>query len=641
MPSIKQVGTKVRYALERLDGGYNTKDSPSRIGPYETPDALNVVFNDRGSAWTRDGTAYLNTQAIGSSPIDGQASYNGSMVAWAGGNMYRASIVTNGAGTGVPSTCTWVTIASAEGRFSSGVKVAHGVYQNILFCSDGTNGPWKYTGPTAFYNMGIATPASAPAASGTSAGSIATGTYYYGVSFVNSQAVEGEIGPITTVAITTSSTIGLVSVPVGTSIQGVDKRRIYRGTQVDGPFRRVGEIANNTTTTYADTTANEAEGTESVEDASSPTPFTTIQLHQEMLFFDDSSNRSLLRWTDPTVPFISQAENFEPIDNGDGEVILAVASQDSFLTAFKYNNNTSIETVDPLDTLTWVKRRSPSNLGIVGPRAFTNTSNGIVFVGRQNNKLTGLHYLNGSNVVETSDGKLRTLSISEKIEYDLLNLIPDSAWANMAIGNFKNQLYIAYASEQTRNTKIFWLDLNRIGTEGQPGSWAPWDGIEVTGFCIHDGHLYAGGSASDGRVYRLNVGAYNDVGAAIDSYYWTKEIGGESDASLDSYIKDFRAVYIWQEKLGNFNMSVRWRVDGDTGSGNGQDISLAGGGSTWGSMVWGVDPWGGTRRDFSTRIPIGKLKGNRIQFRFDNQNTANQAFKVHRMEVDMNLRRNK
>ncbi len=225
MPSLKQVGTKTRYSIERFDGGYNTKESPSRIGPYETPEALNIVFDDEGSVSTRGGSQYLNTQAIGSSPIDGQISYNQSMVAWAGGNMYRASISTNGSGVGVPSTCTWVTVPSAEGKFASGVKVAAAVYQQILFCSDGTNGPWKYTDPTHFHNMGIAIPATGVVASGTSAGSVATGTYYYAVSFVNSQAVEGERNVFpTTVTIATTSTIGLTSIPVGTTLQGVDKR---------------------------------------------------------------------------------------------------------------------------------------------------------------------------------------------------------------------------------------------------------------------------------------------------------------------------------------------------------------------------------------------------------------------------------
>lgn len=628
MPSIRNVGGKVRYSLERLDGGQNTKDSPSKIGAFETPECLNVVFDDAGSVATRDGTATFNTQAIGSFTVDGGVSYKNTMVVWANGGMYRAS------GT------TFVPVTAASGKFTAGQKVASKIYQNILFCSDGSNGPWKYTGGENFYKMGIDVP-SAPTGTSNGAGSLSTGTYYYAVSYVNSQAVEGEVGSASVaVVLTNSSTVRLTDIPVGSALVGADKRRIYRAENQSGPFRRIGEIADNTTTTFDDTVANGAEGVESIEDATAPTPFKTIELHKERLFFDDSSNRSFLRYTDFTNPFVSQVENFEPIDQGDGEDILAVCSQDDFVTAWKENSNSSIETPDPSDDLTWIKRKSPSNLGIVGPLAFAKMQNGVIFVGRQNGRLTGLHVLSGLQVVETFDGRLRSQNISEKVEYDLLNLIEDTGWDDIALTVYKNRLYMAYPFEgSSNNSRILWLDLNRFVPPNQPGSWAPWDGLTIGQFFTHRGVLYGTSAAANGKVFQFDAGAYSDSGSAINSYFWTKEIGGQEEGELDSYVKDLREIYVWHARLGDYNMSVRFRVDGDSGTGLAYNINLNPAGSVWGTMIWGVDPWGGQRTDFEVRIPIGRVTGKRFQIRFDNQNTANQGFKVHRLEVGMNLRR--
>ncbi len=86
-------------------------------------------------------------------------------------------------------------------------------------------------------------------------------------------------------------------------------------------------------------------------------------------------------------------------------------------------------------------------------------------------------------------------------------------------------------------------------------------------------------------------------------------------------------------------MNLRYRVDGDSSSGQAYAINLNPASQNWGSMVFGVDPWGGTRTDFETRVPVGRTIGRKFQFRFDNQNTLNQGFKVNRLEVGMNLRR--
>lgn len=614
------------FVIPRFDGGLNTKDSKSRIGITESPDALNVVFDDEGSVATRQGSTLFNTQAVGSAPIDGISSYNGSMIIWHGGDMYRAS------GT------TFVTIASAQNQFASGAAVAHIVYQNLLFCSDGTNGAYKYDG-SAFRQMGIAIP-SAPTAASDGAGNVETGSYNYRISNLNTQAVEGEAGSMSvTVTLATTAAVTISGIPTAPVSHGIDARYIYRASVPTGPYRFVGSIADNTTTTFADSVGATtwAVAAQAIEDGTAPTPFTTIAQHREVLFFDDSSERTLLRYTESGNPFVSKAANFRPLNKGDKSDIVRIDVQDNLVTTLKDNSTWLLDMVDPADPLTWVITKSPSNYGIVGMQAATLIPNGLLFVGKQNGKVTGLHVLSGFQVLETADSKLRTRSISEKIEDNILSF-PSNLWSKISLGTFQNRIYMLCAiSGDTKNDHIYWFDINRIGSEGQPGSYSLWDGISGSVISQHEGDLYIGSSDSIGQIYKIEDGTYNDRGSAINSYFWTKEFGGKE--VIESWIKDFRKFNLWYAKTGSWNMGVRYRKDGDSSDGNEILVDLTPGGSLWDTAIWGLDEWGGAQTDNETQHSFGTLLGRRLQMRFDNQDTANQYFKVHRLELLMNLRR--
>jgi hypothetical protein len=631
VPKIQDVGNRIRFSVERFDGGYNTKDSPSEILPFDTPDCLNVQFDIRGSVQTRDGTDKWNTTSIGTSAIDWGISYNNTMIVWSNGAMWKNS---------GPTGTAFTKVTTSSGKFATGVAVGAIVYQNILFCSDGTNGPWKYTGGESFYNMGIDTP-SAPTGASNGAGSVSTGTYYYAVSFVNSQVVEGQISSASAgIAVTSSATVRLTGIPTGSSLAGVNERYLYRADAASGPFRRIATLSDNTTTTYDDTIANGSEGKSPILDGTKPDAFKTIEQHQERLFFDSSEDRTFIRYTEVQNPFIAPGINEEPISSGDGEDIQAIASQDQVLIIFKKNKSYGIITTDPADDTTWQKLELPANYGIIGPKAFTKVQNGIMFVGQQNWRITGLHFLSGIRLQETSDGKLRSLNISQRIEYDLLHYMNESLWSSIVLNQFQNRLFMAYAYlGSPRNDRIFWLDLNRLGYEGEPGSWAPWSGINASVIFPHYGYLIFGDSTTTGFVRKLTPGVYNDSGSAIDSYFWTKQLAGDSEGQIGSYVKDLRELFIWFQKLGSYHMNVRVRVDGDTSAGVAYPVSLAQTSALWGSMVWGVDPWGGLQTDFDERIPLPGYLGKKFQIRFDNQNTAGQAFRVHRIELGMNMRR--
>ena len=628
MPSVERSGDKkVEYTLEKLDGGLNTRFSPSDIGPYDSPDCLNVVFDSQGSVATRDGSVLFNTQAIGSFAIDGLASFNGTMVAWAGGTMWRAS------GT------TFVTIGSAQSVFTPGNKVSFVQYQNLLFNSDGLV-RYKYDG-AGFFQMGIAIPTQAvSAASG--ANGLVTGSVNYKVAFFNTQAVEGQLGTgSTTLTLSASAIVGLSSVPVGATSHGVNGRFIYRSNSGSaGVFKRVGTINDNTTTTFSDNTAIGSEGTTGQTDGTAPTPFTTIALHKERLFFDDSSDRSILRYTEYTNPFVSEALSFKRINTKSGRNITAIGIQQDVVTSFMDDDDTWIVDMgeDPSDDTTWAEPfRSPSNFGIAGPRAFVNIPNAILFVGKRDGKLTGFHIISGTEVVQTADRLLHSEQAAKNIE-NTIKALPSTGWANIAMDSFNNQILVGtqYGADAS-NAHAFWFDINRVSDDGDPGSWSLWSGITPAAFVVHNGAFYYGTSTATGFVHKLFPGAiYSDNGVAIDSYWWSRMEG--FGKGLESIVKDFRRTHIWYALLGNWIMRFKWRIDGDMGVGTTYDVDLNPGGSLWNNFTWGNANWGGGATDRDLPISLGSSLGRRIQQGVDNANTVGRAFKLHRFITDANLR---
>lgn len=109
--------------------------------------------------------------------------------------------------------------------------------------------------------VGIGAPGAATAAAAAGAG-LSIGAYTYSVTFVNSV---GETSAGTEVSVTTTSgnqQVSLTAIPLGATGSGVTGRNIYR-TKVGGATgteQFVASLANNTATTYTDSTADTALG---------------------------------------------------------------------------------------------------------------------------------------------------------------------------------------------------------------------------------------------------------------------------------------------------------------------------------------------------------------------------------------------
>jgi hypothetical protein len=204
---------------------------------------------------------------------------------------------------------------------------------------------------------------------------------------------------------------------------------------------------------------------------------------------------------------------------------------------------------------------------------------------------------------------------------------------------YKNGVYISLTkgAGQTQNNKVYYIDISPDNTDGPKAEpWVPFSGISAAQFVIYAGDLYWGTSLATGYLYKQTVGVYNDDGAAIDSYYWTKEFVGYKGEESNS--KDFRFTNLLVDMPGAYFMGVSFRADSDKGLGTEYNLSLDPGTSVWGTMVWGVDAWGGGSFQSDQKLYLSGLRGKRIQFKFSNKNTAGQMFKVHWQNFTYNLK---
>ena len=295
----------------------------------------------------------------------------------------------------------------------------------------------------------------------------------------------------------------------------------------------------------------------------------------------------------------------------------------------------------------WQRLKTNAKYGGTSHRAIVDYSNLQMYFGQQGGTPTGFYALSGTDTSPDATNLVITSMFgdakSDRIEPDVFSF--QSAYvANIAGIQFKNKLYFAvtYGSGNLTNNRIYQFDFQRRDKGRTVGSWVPWTGLNAAVFTIYGGKLYFGSSSANGFVYQLIDGTYNDDGGgtdgtAINSYFWTKEFEGPTP-SLSEMEKDYRYANFIMQTLGNWIIGVTQRVDSDVGDGDLTEVSINPGGSQWGTMVWGTDEWGGgvTRANF--KIELGTKVGKKIQFKFDNRNTADRAFKVLRGDIYFNRR---
>lgn len=620
-----------------FDGGKNSKYERSLIADDESPDCQNVVIDD-GAVETRQGVSKLNTAAVGSFVGDGiytrrDRSTAETMVAFWNGTMYAL------AGT------TFSTVPSAQSVFTAGIRVGAAQDENYLFAGNGSALSYKYNG-TDFTRHGIYAPTATASVASNGAGLLtASGQYRYRVTYLNSALVESDVGPATP-TFTISSTSGqnrISSLPVAPQSHGVASRVIYRTASSGTTFLRLTTINDNTTATYDDNTPDSGLGVAAPTDNGVPPSYNAIIFHPSLgrLFMNDPANPGLVWWTEAGNPYTVGSLNFQAIGDNTSDLVKGFAIQDNSLIVF-CENSISIGYFPDNEPENWKWITSSSPFGSKSPYCLLRYENRVLFPAVQNGKLVGFADFAGSSINPSATfltiSTLQSDTMSDRIEPDVFN-IQESYVTNVSGIVFKNKAYITvtYGSGNTTNNRYYLYDFSiaRIKKTKLP-AWIPNTGVAASQFTIYGGRLYCQSSTANGRVYQMESGSYNDDGAAIDSYFWTKEYPGY--ANEINYQKDFRYANILLETSGNYYMDLVYRMDSDAGGGDAQQIYLNPGGSLWGTMVWGRDLWGGGNLQKEIRQFLGTSRGKRIQFKFSNQNKVDQKFKVFRLNFAYNVK---
>lgn len=606
-----------------FDGGLNTLFNPALIADNESPDCMNVVF-DNGGVETRGGSEPL-ASSLGSFTIDSlytKHNNNGSeqLIAFADSKMWRVSL--NSA----------VSISSTQNIFAAGTRVSAAEAENYMFIGNGLTSPMKYDGTTVTTH-GIPAPVSAPSLTSINSG-ILSGPYAYVYTNVNSALVESDISPLQGISV--SGATVRVQFNNAPAIAGVIQRRIYR-TEVSGSTPKLlTTIADNTTMSYDDNIADTALGDDAPIDNGQPPTYSIIKYHGGLrrMFMNDISNPSYVWYTEADNPYTVKVTNFFRMGDDTGDLVNAFEVYENVVVVFCVRFNYIIYFPDNTPT-SWIVSKTKATYSSRSPFGIVAYQNKLLFPATDAGVFVGFSQYEGENI--SADVTFLTIAnigsdlVSDKIRPDM-EQIQQNYIKNISSIVYKDRVYIAvtYAAGAQLNNRIYVLDFSiGVVSNKQQFSWSRWDNLNISQFAIFEDKLYGASSSTTGIVLQLLHSTPTDSGQPIDSYYWTKEFPGYDNETNND--KDFRYLNFLADTVGDFQMGVRYRTDSEISQGNEQPVTLNPGGSLWGTMIWGVDPWGGGVMSREYKLFLGTARGRRIQFQFNNLNAFSQRFKVHFM----------
>lgn len=220
---------------------------PAEAQPGQAAEVANF-YKDREALRRRKGFTALGSALSPAQSHDGLAWYkidstefliaahNGSLVDWF--HATPGTALTGSAGkltAGTDANAAWI-----DGRMYWG----DGIKQNVRH--DGTD----------VQQVLPAAPATAPTVAAGSATGL-TGAYAYFVTFVNGDGLHSAASPQSAVVSVTDQKIDLTDIPTAAAGQNVVARAIWRNKDAFAEFYLVTTIADNTTTTYTDSTLDD------------------------------------------------------------------------------------------------------------------------------------------------------------------------------------------------------------------------------------------------------------------------------------------------------------------------------------------------------------------------------------------------
>jgi hypothetical protein len=238
----------------------------------------------------------------------------------------------------------------------------------------------------------------------------------------------------------------------------------------------------------------------------------------------------------------------------------------------------------------------------------------------------------GSDLQSTRIEKTMLLVNEDLAENIISHVYERKAYISLPIDVVNSDLSITSATENNR-ILVFDFSLGRLDRK-QRESWTLWDNAKFSCFTTYrhsqrdKTQLYGGNAVANGFIRELNKENiyYDNIDDPINSYYFTKRFSGNKRD--ENYHKDFRYALILHEiSTTAQNMNFTYIVDGQT-TGTTNVIPLTGT-QTWGTALWGSFLWSPGNGSTEQRSYTSPTFGKRIQFKFDNQNTTGNHFKIY------------
>jgi hypothetical protein len=325
----------------------------------------------------------------------------------------------------------------------------------------------------------------------------------------------------------------------------------------------------------------------------SPPNATMVAFHKNMAFAAGNSAA-------PSTLYFSDLGNIEnwttglsgnvSVETNDGSIIRAIFPGYDALYIFKDN---SIWRLSGDDKDTFQLQRMISNVGVTSVNAVSLVSNDFFMTSSQGD-------------VYIYDGAVDLKLISTKVE-GTTHSANFSRFQYVSTVTFDKDYYVSFSNTgSSSNDRILSFDSFHL-------AWTKFFGFNANALAVaNDGtgkDMIVFGDYS-GFVYKYPSGT-DDAGTSISTSYTTKYFRFPEAAPT----KDFKLLRVFANQQGNYNLTVETRKDFE-GTGTTTDLSLAGGGSLWGTAVYGVDSYGGQNL-ITGRIEVNK-EGDFFQIKFTN-----------------------
>lgn len=347
--------------------------------------------------------------------------------------------------------------------------------------------------PTVTF-LGIASPTGATVDNATAGGSMTVGTYSYKVTFYNSTiGQESNPSPVSGGVTLTAGNqqVSLTSIPVSSDTQ-VNRRRLYRTTVNGGIWLYLGEITDNTTTTYTDNIPDSSLGIAIEETGNGVPPALHKLADYKGHIFGSTISSSRLWFSGQGKPGSFDSNDFRDLTDSAGAITAIV----KFLGQLIIFKSESIWIVTGEDRNTFIVTKQLSGIGTENQHniIFNPEKNILMFIYQQS-----IFAYDGTSIVE----------MSSPIKA-MLNSYSSSSLNLYSTGVFYQKknlcLWFMYTGSVSSilaydNKLDQWMTRGYASSSAQRG---------VTNFDY--GKIYIGGT--DGYVRQLDTGTSDD-GTAI------------------------------------------------------------------------------------------------------------------------------